>query len=170
MTSVGIVSRQMLGTTGPYDGTRAKSWGSTGPPANFLAEAKGYKLGAASLVSTWAELVAAISNGYPVTICCDQGFVLTRDAQGFCAQSGTWGHCMMISGVRFDRPGACINQSWGRNVPDGPSALEQPDWSFWADQSDIEAILAEGDCWALSNSPAFFARGVPQAWTYGSAA
>lgn len=170
MCQTGVLSRTMLGTAGPYEGSRAKLWGATGPPANYLAEAKSYKLGAASLVTSWTELVAAISNGYPVTICCDQGFTLTRDAQGFCALSGTWGHCMMISGVRFDRPGACICQSWGRNVPDGPTALDQPDWSFWVDQSSIEAILAEGDCWAISNAAAFFARGVPQAWTYGSAA
>ncbi len=67
--------------------------------------------------------MAALSNGYPVTICTGQGFVLTRDADGFCSPKGTWGHCMLIGGVRFDRPGACILQSWGRDVPDGPDQL-----------------------------------------------
>ena len=47
--------------------------------------ASAFKLGNAAGVTTWYELVAAITNGYPVTICCNQGFDLTRDADGFCA-------------------------------------------------------------------------------------
>ena len=55
--------------------------------------------------------------------------------QRFCEASGTWGHCMLLAGVRFDRPGACIIQSWGPDVPDGPTDLGQPDFSFWADKT-----------------------------------
>ncbi len=153
MTTIGLVSRAMLGTDGTYSGDRAKEWGETGPPQSVELEAAPYKLGSAALVSTWDELVAAISNGYPVTICTSQGFTLTRDADGFCAASGTWGHCMLLAGVRFDRPGACIIQSWGPNVPDGPTALGQPDFSFWAEQDVITQILGEGDSWALSKRP-----------------
>jgi len=170
MTTLGTVSREMLGTDGAYSGDRAKAWGDTGPPPSVQNEAASFKLGAAALVSSWDDLVAAITNGYPVTICCDQGFDLTRDQDGFCAQSGTWGHCMVIAGVRFDRPGACILQSWGPDVPQGPLALGQPDWSFWAEQSVIAAILNEGDSWALSKAPAFKNRELPPAWRYDVAA
>jgi hypothetical protein len=171
ITSVGIVTRAMLGPVdGVYSGTRAKSWGATGPPAAVLAVAKAYKLGMAALVSTWDELVAAVTNGYPVTICCDQGFTETRDAQGFVAPDGTWGHCMLIAGLRFDRPGACVLQSWGPEQPTGPTDLGQPDWSFWVDRSSVEAILGEGDSWALSKAPAFFPRQLPDAWKYHGAA
>ena len=170
MTHVGMVSRQMEGPAGVYSGDRAKLWGATGPPHAVEVQAAGYKLGAAAMVSTWDDLVAAITNGYPVTICCNQGFTLVRDAQGFCAESGTWGHCMLIAGVRFDRPGACIVQSWGPDMPTGPTALDQPDFSFWAEQSVVEAILAEGDSWALSKSPGFALRELPSAWKYNEAA
>ncbi len=170
MTTIGVVSREMLGTDGSYSGDRAHAWGASGPPAGLETQASSYKLGAAAAVSTWDELVAALSNGYPVTICTAQGFVLTRDADGFCAPKGTWGHCMLIGGVRFDRPGACILQSWGPDVPAGPTALGQPTWSFWADRPAIESILAEGDSWALSKSPGFKSRELPPAWKYNSAA
>jgi hypothetical protein len=171
MTSVGMVSRATLGPVdGVYSGTRAKSWGTTGPPAAVVAVAKSYKLGMAALVSTWAELVAAISNGYPVTICCDQGFTLERDAQGFAAPDQKWGHCMWIAGIRFDRPGCCVMQSWGPEVPSGPTALGQPEWSFWIDRADAEGVLGEGDSWALSKAPAFFPRDLPATWRYNSAA
>ena len=139
-------------------------------PHDVETKAAPYKLGSAALVSTWDDLVAAIANGYPVTICTSQGFKLTRDSGGFCAAHGTWGHCMVIGGLRFDRPGACILQSWGPNVPSGPTVLGQPDWSFWAEQPVIESILGEGDSWALSKAPAFVTRLLPSSWKYHVAA
>ncbi len=160
----------MLGTDGAYAGERAQEWGQTGPPHDVELKAAAYKLGSAALVSTWDELVAAITNGYPVTICTDQGFTLTRDPDGFCQASGTWGHCMLLAGVRFDRPGACIIQSWGPDVPTGPTALGQPPFSFWAEKDVIGQILSEGDSWALSKAPAFVQRVLPPAWKYDSAA
>jgi hypothetical protein len=170
MTTLGMVSRAMLGGDGSYSGQRAKAWGFSGAPASVKAEAGAFKLGSAALVSTWDELVAALRNGYPVTICTGQGFTLDRDAQGFCQARGSWGHCMLIAGVRFDRPGACIVQSWGPACPTGPQALDQPSFSFWADQAVVARILAEGDSWALSKSPAFQKRELPPAWKYHDAA
>jgi hypothetical protein len=170
MTTIGLLSREMLGSDGTYSGDRARAWGQTGPPQDVELKAAPFKLGSAALVSTWEDLVAAITNGYPVTICTSQGFTLTRDSDGFCAASGTWGHCMLIAGVRFDRPGACIIQSWGPNMPNGATVLDQPDFSFWAEQAVIEQILGEGDSWALSKSPAFVKRELPPAWKYDSAA
>jgi hypothetical protein len=170
MTHTGMVSRDMLGVAGVYSGDRAKTWGATGPPKAIEAQAASFKLGAAALVSTWDELVAAISNGYPVTICTSQGFTLIRDGAGFCSPQGIWGHCMVIGGVRFDQPGACILQSWGPDVPTGPRALSQPSWSFWAERSIIESILAEGDSWALSKAPSFVTRPIPSMWKFNVAA
>lgn len=155
MTQSGMVSRSMLGSNGKYSGQRAKQWGLTGPPGDFEKLAANYKLGNAANVTTWDELVAALHAGSPVTICTGQGFTLTRDNQGFCSPQGTWGHCMFIAGVRFDRPGACVVQSWGPDMPSGPTGLGQPPFSFWVDQSTIESILAEGDSWALSQTPDF---------------
>jgi hypothetical protein len=161
MTKVGMVSRAALGVNGTYSGSRAKEWGLTGPPAGLEQLAAGYKLGNGAQVEDWDGLVAAVSNGYPVTVCTARGFTLARDKDGFCKSQGKWGHCMFIAGVRFDRPGACIIQSWGPDSPTGPTALGQPSYSFWADQSAIEAILGEGDSWALSGSPGFAPRSLP---------
>jgi hypothetical protein len=164
MTQVGVVSREMLGSDGAYSGSRAKSWGWHGPPADVEAKAAPYKLGAVSRIDTWDELYAAISNGLPVTICSNWGFATPRDAQGFCNARGTWAHCMMIAGMRFDREGACVCQSWGPSQPSGPLALDQPSFSFWADRKYIEKILAQGDSWALMKSPDFVHRTVPKNW------
>ena len=112
--------RRCWAATAPIPAHRAKAWGLSGAPAAVKSEAGPFKLGSAALVSTWDELVAALRNGYPVTICTAQGFTLDRDADGFCKARGSWGHCMFIAGVRFDRPGACIIQSWGPDMPDRP--------------------------------------------------
>lgn len=164
MTTIGVVSREMVGDSGDYRGERARDWGITGTPWDLEAKAAHYKLGCAALVCTWDHLVAAITNGYPVTISSSQGFTLIRDMDGFCATSGTWGHCMLVAGVRFDRPGACLIQSWGPGVPGGPTSLDQPDFSFWADKAAIDHMLAEGDSWALARTPTFVKRDLPAAW------
>ena len=158
-----LISGGAVKRTAPYDGKTAKKWGMTGPPANLEAEAMGFRLGGVALIKDWQGLVSALWNGMPVPICSDQGFTMTRDAQGFCRPEGTWHHCMMINAVRFDRPGACINQSWGPATPGGPMALDQPTCSFWADKKVIEKILGQGDSWALMRAPEF----VPSAhqWT-----
>jgi hypothetical protein len=160
MTTCGMLDREMLGSDGTYSGKRSKDWGKLGAPPHYFMQAAGFKLGDAAKVESWDDLVAAISNGYPVTICTQSGFADERDADGFCAVEGKWGHCMFIAGVRFDRPGACIIQSWGPDEPTGPLSLDQPTYSFWAERAAVEGILAEGDSWALSRTPAFIRRGV----------
>ena len=176
MQTIGVASVEMVGAPGPDGGARATAWGRYGVPADVKRAAGAYRLGGAARVTTWAELVAAMRNGYPVTICSNQGFedswrrVNPRDAWGFCTPGGTWGHCMLIGGVRFDRPGACILQSWGPDVPSGPLALDQPSYSFWADRYVVEAMLAQGDSWALRQAPAFVERRLPAHWSYASAA
>jgi len=169
MTKLGVLSREMV-PDGAYSGARAKSWGRYGVPADLKRKAASFKLGSAARVTTWAELVAALKNGYPVTVSSGQGFTMTRDAAGFCTARGVWGHCMVIGGVRFDRPGACILQSWGPDQPAGPTALDQPSFSFWADRSTVEGMLAQGDSWALAKAPEFAARALPEHWSYHSAA
>ncbi|MBV8221990.1 MAG: hypothetical protein JO293_01355 [Candidatus Eremiobacteraeota bacterium] len=167
MLQVGTVSREMLGSDGTYSGQRAKSWGLHGPPTAVEAQAAPYKLGSVAKITTWDELVAALWNGSPVTICSNQGFTLERDSQGFCSPRGTWGHCMFIAGVRFDRKGALIVQSWGPTLPSGPLDLDQPSFSFWAERPVIESILAAGDSWALSRAAEFVKRPLPKGW-FGS--
>lgn len=166
MRDMGVVSREMLGANGPYSGSRAKAWGRTGAPADVKAKAAPYRVGAVAKVTTWEALVAAIWNGLPVTVCSNWGFTMTRDEQGFCRARGTWAHCMLFGGVRFDRPGACCLQSWGSDTPSGPLALEQPSYSFWIDKANVSRMLAAGDSWALSRSPEFVKRALPADWSY----
>jgi hypothetical protein len=164
VTRLGTLSRDVVG---PYDGKRAKKWGATGVPDEFKALAGEHKVRTASLITTYGELEDALSNGYPVAVCSNQGFTLERDAQGFCSAQGIWGHCMLIVGVRADRrPGACIFQSWGSTMPTGPLTLDQPPNSFWADRDVVEGMLAMQDSWAISNFDGYPSQALPSGWSY----
>jgi hypothetical protein len=166
MQIIGMVSREMLGANGTYSGSRARQWGSrSGLPADVLQMCSQFKLGAACRIATWDQLVAAVWNAHPVTICSDQGFTEVRDQQGFCRAHGSWGHCMLIAGVRFDREGALICQSWGDvGHLSGPQDLDQPLFSFWAERKTVEYILSCQDSWALARAPEFKKRPIPQDW------
>lgn len=145
-----------------YSGQRAKQWGRSGLPSELKAIAAGRRLSGAMLASA-DEMLAALQAGHPCTISTAHGFTMTRDSQGFCRLRGRWGHCMGVVGYRADRPGFLVIQSWGPKTPDGPTDLDQPTWSFWADWSDIETIIAEGDSNTLSATPGFAPRKMPAA-------
>jgi hypothetical protein len=164
VTTLGTLSRDVVG---PYDGRRAKQWGASGVPAELEAQAGTHKVQTTSLVTTYSELEDALANGYPVAVCSNQGFTLERDAQGFCAPQGVWGHCMLIVGVRADqRPGACIFQSWGSSVPSGPLVLDQPPNSFWADRQVVERMLSMQDSWAISKFDGYPSQALPSHWSF----
>jgi hypothetical protein len=137
--------------------TIEKAWGAfgcggEGDGGRLDAEAKKVPCLYVTQVKTWDELVAAITSGHPVTIASSQGFSKRLDSQSFDSPSGTWMHQMAVIGVRFDREGAAIVNSWGDyltyTAPRWPSDL--PDGVFWADRKVMERILAQGDSWAIS--------------------
>lgn len=157
----GMASRPMvdgvLGAgSGTYEGSRAKEYGLKGCPKPIKDAAKPFRLGAAALCDTYDEIVAALRNGYVVTECSDFLPGPSRDKDGFVRPSGRGGHCQCIVGVRFDRAGLCIINSWGSDYYSGPCGLDCPTFGYWLDREYVEKwICGSGDNWALSKSPAF---------------
>ena len=164
VSRLGTVSRDVVG---PYDGQRSRLWGTVGVPDEIAETAKRHRVHTVSLIQSYDELADAVVNGYPVAVCSNQGFTRERDAQGFCAASGVWAHCMLVIGVRADeRPGACFLQSWGPAFPSGPLALDQPSCSFWVDRPVVERMTACGDTWSLSSFDGYPAQALPSGWGY----
>jgi hypothetical protein len=51
------------------------------------------------------------------------------------------------------RDGALLQNSWGKSWVSGPRwPDDQPEGSFWASRTDIEAALKQGDSWAISGT------------------
>ncbi len=126
--------------------------GGRGDRGRLDAEAKKVPCLYVAQVSTWDELVAAITSGHPVTVASSQGFSKRLDHQSFDTPSAVWMHQMCIVGLRVDREGAAIVNSWGNyltyTAPRYPADL--PDGVFWVDRRVIERMLAAGDSWAIS--------------------
>jgi hypothetical protein len=121
-------------------------------PDDLEPEARRYPVKTVSLVKSFDEARAALGNGYPVAVCSDQGFSMSRDAEGFCSPRGTWHHCMCFIGVTVGRrPGLCCVQSWGPQTPGGPIGIgDHPACAFWVEADVADRMLAQGDSWALS--------------------
>ncbi len=163
VTTIGTIPQELVG---PYDDAKCKLWGNKGVPTEIKSHAGDHKVGAATMVTTADMLDDLLANGYPVPVCSNQGFTMTRDSNGFCAPRGSWAHCMLICGVRTDIPGYCIMQSWGMNVPDGPLALDQPPNSFWAPRRTVESMLRQQDTFALSSFKGYPGQPLPSNWSY----
>lgn len=150
-----------------YSADKAKAWGNFGnggknDKGKLDALAQEVPVKKAYRVTTWDQYVAAIESGYAVAICSDQGLG-ERDRYGFAPPKGTWYHCMGGTGVRYDRPGGLITNSWGNswgtNAPfyvdvETNNALDY--WpavikcSAWVEKNVIERMLRQGDSFAVT--------------------
>ncbi len=72
----GILYREVVGKfdLSRYSIDRSREWGAYGPPREIATAAAAHRALAVAQVTTWDELVAAITSGYCVPICSDVGF------------------------------------------------------------------------------------------------
>lgn len=144
-----------------YSGSIARKWGAPpGPPREFLDYGAKYLVKSAALVKTWADVVQALMNGYPVTIASNVGFDMTPRSDGFHHHSTQWGHQMVIIGAHNDPSNeyGCILNSWGDvhgQVKDFVTGEIWPKGTLRVLRKDIEKILREGDSFAYSQFDGF---------------
>jgi hypothetical protein len=150
----GVLSRLKYGDVDltAYSGSRAKQWGNRGVPDELESVAREHPVKTVSLVQTYNEARDAIANGYPVAVCSNQGFAMTRDSEGFAKAKGSWAHCMAFIAAddEYRRPGLLCMNSWGPDWISGPKRHGQPDGSFWVDADVADRMLRGGDSFALS--------------------
>lgn len=138
-----------------YSGRVARTLGSPrkGVPDELEPLCKLHPVKTCALVKSWEECRDSVANGYPVAMCSNIGFTTKRDSNGFLRRSRRpWYHAMAIIGVddEYRRPGALVQNSWGRSWASGPKRHEQPDGSFWCDADTIDAAMRQGDSIAFS--------------------
>lgn len=150
-----------------YSSDKAKSWGNYGCGGSkdkgaLDAIAKQYPVKGVAQVSNIEECIAAIYNGYPVTIASMAGFgSMQRNKDGIVKMNGQWAHQMLIAGVKWfnGKPLFRIFQSWGNscgtdNDP-GINDKEVSKCSWWATEADVNWILRSGDCWSFADAQGF---------------
>lgn len=163
----GVVSRgpQINGKydLSKYDINRCRQWGNTGVPADLQAVAHQHPVKDITLVKTWGEAKRALSQGYGIAVCSNQGFSMQRDQRGVARAQGSWGHCMCIDAYHIDGANgaefAHIENSWGANAMTGPVGWGNPSGAgFWAESKVVERMIQAGDTWAFSGVVGFPAR------------
>lgn len=166
----GVITREKVG---PYSGQRAKQWGGRGGvPDDVKKAAAEFKGTVTTLITTLDEHDAALANGYPSAGGFGEGFSMHRDADGVCRKQGRWGHEVGCSAkrTRNGRKQYLLDQSWGNNVPDGPTTDEQPSFSFWISAEDMAGILAQRDWLTFSLFSGFIKKDLPDRWSWESMA
>lgn len=151
-------------------GLREKEWGRDGVPDRLEPFAAKHKVSSVALVSDFEQAAKAIQNGYPVAVCSMRGFSMTmRD--GYLTPMGSWAHCMMFAGVRWDPKPAllCVN-SWGDCYtgsvdPKLPKQFQRS--AGWVEAATSTSMLKGEDSFALSGYSGFAPRTLPD-WTGGA--
>lgn len=151
-------------------GLREKEWGRDGVPDRLEPFAAKHKVSSVALVTDFEQAAKAIQNGYPVAVCSMRGFSMTmRD--GYLTPMGSWAHCMMFAGVRWNPKPAllCVN-SWGDCYtgsvdPKLPKQFQRS--AGWVEAATCTSMLKGEDSFALSGYSGFAPRTLPD-WTGGA--
>lgn len=134
-----------------YSGKVADQLGRTGVPDELEPITREHNVQEVAQVRSYEEARDVIANGGVVPVCSNYGFERrTRDKDGFQKPRGTWLHCMLFWACDDNptRPGLGICNSHGPNVS-GPKRHDEPDCAWWVDAEICDAMLRQGDSWAL---------------------
>ena len=150
-------------------GVREKEWGRDGVPDRLEKFAAQHKVSSVALVTTFEDAAKAIQNGYPVAVCSMRGFSMTmRD--GYLTPMGSWAHCMMFAGVRWNpRPALLCVNSWGdcyQGTVDKNLPVQFQRSAGWVEAATCTSMLKGEDSFALSGYSGFQPRTLPD-WTGG---
>jgi hypothetical protein len=140
-----------------YNGDLAAQLSNTGISKQLL-DLPRRKIATAIPVRSAKDAVALLKKRVPLVNGSSRGFRLQRDAQGFCAPSGVWRHCVYFNGfIDGPRPGFNYQQSWGPLMPQGneriktPSGREilLPKGNFLVDWDVFDKMCQAGETWGI---------------------
>lgn len=144
-----------------YDARKAVEYGRSGCPDSLEPTARLHPVKTVAICKSYSEMCDCISNGNPVVVCSNVGFgegTCRRDSEGFLTRKRRpWYHAMLFGGYddAYRRPGALCFNSWGYNWVAGPTRHNQPSGTFFIDASTVDAMLRQGDSFALSSFVGF---------------
>lgn len=168
--TIGRLSYKHLDGPDEEDATRLRQWANN--PAAIVQKygpaAAQYKLQEPVQIKTTQEARAWLANRGVITVASGVGFTMERDARGLCEASGTWMHQMAIVGFLCSdgTPSFVIAQSWGPNVPKGPTPFRLPSFCFRARESVVQKMLDWDDSFGhrLGSFKGFERRPLPDRW------
>lgn len=154
-----------------YSGSVAKQYGGNegGVLDKLSPLGKQHLVKQTALVTTWDQLVEALTSGYPTPVCSNQGFTMLPQSDGFHHPQGAWGHCMEICYIDDDggnvEPHVGIRNSWGdvhgQIIDFRDPSLKWPVGMLRVRKNVVERMLSMQDSYALSSFDGFPAQTLP---------
>ena len=147
-----------------YDSAKATAYSNRGVPAGLIPLEKEHQVLQFTPINSYEEGNPFIRQGCTIVDGSNQGFTMSRDKDGFCRPQGSWAHCTRFRGRRMGKkPGWAYGQSWGPGMPGGPLTvtlddgreLDLPEGTFFVDPDTINAMIRQGEFYAVSNLSAF---------------
>jgi hypothetical protein len=152
-------------------GTREKEWGRDGVPDSLEKYAAEHKVESVALVKSFEDVAKALQSGYPTAVCSGMGFSMTlRD--GYMTPMGSWAHCQMAAGVRWNpEPAILVVNSWGdcyQGTVDKNLPAQFQRSAGWVKAKDFTRMIGPGeDSFALAGYSGFKPRTLPENWLRG---
>lgn len=152
-------------------GTREREWGRDGVPDSLEKFAAEHKVQSVALVTSFEDTAKSLQNGYPVALCSSMGFSMTlRD--GYMTPMGSWAHCQMAAGVRWNpEPAILVVNSWGdcyQGTVDKNLPAQFQRSAGWVKAKDFTRMIGPGeDSFALAGYSGFKPRTLPENWLRG---
>lgn len=142
-----------------YSEAVIRHWATRMPERRWIDEGKTHLVKSAAQVKTPEEVRDAVCNGYPCTIASDVGFRMrppTKDGRLVNSRAGSWAHQMCVIGYdgSASQPYWYILNSWGADAHGTPPD-DAPPGGFWITRGDMNAIVKQGDSFALSQFDGF---------------
>ena len=144
----------------PYSGSVDRLWGrSPGPPQEFLDEGDDHLIKKAAPINSLDEAIAAIKNGYPMTIASNQGFTMEAARDGFHQAYGSWSHQMFLAAYIPDPvPHWAVGNSWGDvhgTIKDFITDEVWPVGFLRVHNHVVQNMIRSGECFAFSQFDGF---------------
>lgn len=152
-------------------GTREKEWGRDGVPDSLEKYAAEHKVESVALVKSFEDVAKALQSGYPTAVCSGMGFSMTL-REGYMTPMGSWAHCQMAAGVRWNpEPAILVVNSWGdcyQGTVDKNLPAQFQRSAGWVKAKDFTRMIGPGeDSFALAGYSGFKPRTLPENWLRG---
>jgi hypothetical protein len=143
-----------------FSGSVDREWGNRGAPSQWIEQGKQHLVKTTAVLKNHDDAVAALANGYPITIASDWGGMMNppvKEGVLLNKRVTVWNHQLMISDFWFHPILGLIfyvNNSWGPTAH-GSSPDNSPPGGFWIDKNEFNYIANQKEAIAYSNLDGF---------------
>lgn len=141
-----------------YKSSIGHNWGRRGTPTKVNEEGSKNKALQVLKCRSIAQAKDALAAGFGISRCGSRGYSSKRNEDGVSKRKGSWAHAMAIIGYddtefahnKYNGALFLVQNSWGK-WNSGGKRHEQPDGSFWLEQSTFQSEINSGGIYIIAS-------------------